>query len=300
MKKAAIIFTLLFSLSAVKVFGQENQARKLFEEGWVGYRSAKTIYEMEVIYLATVKVNDPHKDWYTLEEAKSLFKKRRWDKKDYIITIKQMTRYLKYDAVGLEDKMNILFDLPPQEQGNRFIVLRSPVKSDEVHAYYPALRRRRRLPAADQQDTFAESTLTHEENRRLMGELGKMANKFSFSLAKEEVAIDGKLCYVIEVRPDPAKKPDTGYSLRKFYREEKSLIFVRVEYFDKYGNHVKTQKNSDIYLNELGLWRPRLLEVYKEKDRKSTILYWTERKILDEKDVPPRIFAPIYLEEHGG
>lgn len=298
MKKMITFTLLLILLLAARIFGQENQARKIFEEGWLGYRSAKTLYEKEVINLAIIRVSNPHKDWYTIEEAKSLFETGRWNKKDYIITIKQMTRYLKYDA-GLEDKMNIYINSPSSEEGIQFLVLRSPLKSDDVWAYYPVLRRRRRLLAADQRDPFMGSDISHEENRRLLGELGRVADKFSFSLVKEEAVIDGQRCYVIEVRPDPAKKPDTGYSLRKFYREEKNLAFVRIEYFDEYGNYKKTQKNSNIYRNELGLWRPRLLEMYKEKDKRSTILYWTERKILGEKDVPPRIFTPIYLEEHG-
>lgn len=305
MKKTAVFtlaFTLLLALLlAARIFGQENLAREVFEQGWVSYRSPKTLYEKEDIYMAIIKTSDPHKDWYTADEAKRLFKKNQWERRDRVIMRKRMTRYLKYDS-GLEDKMNIYFNFPPRDEGTQFVVWRYPRRSDDMWMYNPALRRNRRLAAADQEDHFMGSTFTYEDIRRLMGEVGLVADQFIFSLAKQEAVISGRQRYAIEVRPDPVKKPDTGYGLRKFYREKESPAFNRVEYFDKNGRLLKIQNNSAISFIK-GLWRPALVEMYEAGTETTTVLYWTERKVgLDEKnnqELPYGVFTPIYMERHG-
>ncbi|MBI2459588.1 MAG: outer membrane lipoprotein-sorting protein [Parcubacteria group bacterium] len=300
-----IFFTLLLLfLLAARIFGQENQARKIFEQGWVSYRGSKTLHEREMIAMAIIKVNDPHKDWCGIEEVKNLFEKGQWNKLDRVITKKEMTRYLKYDP-SLKDKMYILFNSPPRERHTQFVVLRYPPgKADDMWMYSPALtgdRKIKLLSTALQDDPFMGSTFDYENIRRLMGEMGQTADQFTFSLAKEEV-IDGRPCYVIEVRPDQAKKPDTGYGLRKFYREKARPVFIRVEYFNKNGRLIKIQNNSAIsYIN--GLWRPALVEMYNANDETTTVLYWTDRKVgLDEnneKEVPFGIFTTTYMERHG-
>lgn len=307
--KKAVIFCLTLLLSVLifalanSGFGADNpglNAKKIFEEGWLGYRSAKTLYEKETINMAIVKVSDPHKDWYTVEEVKNLFEKKQWSKKDRVIIKKEMIRYLKYDA-RLKDKMYIYFNFPPRDENTQFVIWRYPDKADYMWMYAPALRRNRRLAAADQEDHFMGSTFTYEDIRRLMGEVGQAADQFSFSLAKEEI-INGRQCYAIEVRLNPAKKPNTRYGLRKFYREKKSPAFVRVEYFDKNGQLIKIQNNSAIsYLK--GLWRPTLVEMYEPKSETTTVLYWTEMKVgLDERnenELPSGVFTPKYMEIHG-
>lgn len=296
MKKMVFFTLLLVLLLAARIFGQENQARKIFEQGWVSYRGAKTLHEKENIYMAIIKISNPHKDWYTADEVKRLFKNNQWERNNRVIMRKEMTRYLKYDS-GLEDKMQIYFNFPPRDEGTQFLIWRYPKRSDDIWMYASALRRNRRLAAPDQEDHFMGSTFTYEDLRRLMGEVGQVADQFTFSLAKEEV-IDGRQCYVVEVRPDPVKKPDTGYGLRKFYREKKQPVFVRVEYFDKNGRLLKTQNNLAIsYV--AGLWRPALVEMYDANTETSTVLYWTERKLLDEKEVPLGVFTTTYMERHG-
>lgn len=303
--KKKVAFTLAFTLLLLliltaRIFGQENQARKIFEEGWVNYRGPKTLHEKETIAMAIIKISDPHKDWYTIEETKKLFEKKQLNKKDRVIMKKEMIRYLKYDS-GLEDKMYIYFNFPPRDQGTQFLIWRYPKRSDDIWMYASALRRNRRLAAPDQEDHFMGSTFTYEDLRRLMGEVGQVADQFIFFLAKEEV-INGRLCYVIEVKPDPVRKPDTGYGLRKFYREKNPPVFVRVEYFDEHGQLVKTQNNSAISYSK-GLWRTDLVEMYDANTETTTILYWTDRKVgldeKDEKEVPLGIFTPTYMERHG-
>lgn len=301
--KKVIIFCLTLLALANSASGADNpdlNARKIFEEGWLSYRSAKTLYEKEVINMAIIKVDDPHKGWYSVEEVKRLFEKKQWIKKDRVIMKKEMIRYLKYDA-GLEDKMYIYFNFPPRDENTQFVIWRYPDKADDMWMYAPALRRNRRLAAADQEDHFVGSTFTYEDIRRLMGEVGQVADQFTFSLGKDEV-IDGRLCYAIEVRPNPVKKPSTGYGLRKFYREKKSPVFVKVEYFNKNNRLLKTQNNSAIsYL--AGLWRPTLVEIYEADTETSTVLYWTEKKVglneKNEKELPFGVFTPDYMQRHG-
>lgn len=275
MKKMVVfglVCVMLFSANSVLA---DDNARRVFETVWERYRSKGTLYEKEEMWMILLERQDREPGTRTEEEAKTLTQKR-WG-------VKRMTRYLKYDA-GLLDRVYINFTYPGRESDTQFVIWRYPQKHDDMWMYSPALgdRKVRRIPTSAQyEDHFMGSALTYEDVRRLMGEVGAKAEIFNFSF----------LGSVIKVVPGSGVA-DTGYTERRFV-VDKNLTFSKVYYY-KSGQLAKIQKNSLIsYQN--GLWRPLLVEMYDVQKKFSTLLYFSERKFLSEKEVPEGIFEVSYL-----
>lgn len=268
-----------------------NNPKQVFEEVWEKYRGKETIYEKEEMWMVIVDDVQETPRKRNLEEVKNLTQKR-WG-------VKMMTRYLKYDT-GLLDKVYINFTFPPRDDKTQFLIWRYPNKYDDMWMYSPVLvgdRKIRRIPtSAQHEDYFMGSTLTHEDIRRLMGEVGGKAEPFHFNLMPSDGGIT-----VISVRPKVGTwvgaDADTGYSERRFFIPRDKSYFTVVKYY-KNGQLAKIQKNSYIsYQN--GLWRPLLVEMYDVQNKSSTILYFSERKFFLEKEIPKGIFEINYMMRHG-
>lgn len=271
---AALIF--LTTSSALSADVSDANARKTFENVWLKYRSDGILYEKEEMWMILIENQDKEPGARTEEEAKKLIQQKSYG-------VKKMTRYLKYDA-GLLDKVYINFSSPARESNTQFTIWRYPDKHDDVWMYSPVLsgdRKIRRIPTAAQyEDPFMASALTYEDARRLMGEVGKKAGIFNFAFIGNN----------IQVLPS-SRVADTGYTERRFAVDKNT--FTKVFYY-KNGQLAKIQTNSLIsYKN--GLWRPLLVEMYDVQKKFSTLLYFSERKFLAEKEVPPGIFEISYL-----
>lgn len=272
-------------------FGEEFDPKQTFEQVWERYRGKETIYEKEEMWMIISDV-ETTLGKRSLEEVKKLTKKS-WG-------VKMMTRYLKYDA-GLLDKIYINFTFPPRDDHTQFLIWRYPGKYDEMWMYSPALtgdRRIRRIPTSAQtEDHFMGSTFTYEDIRRLMGEVGVKTKPFDFGVVRPSGGGLTGISVRLKKEAWAGAESDTGYSERRFFKPAGESFFTVVEYY-KNGQLAKIQQNSLIsYQN--GLWRPLLVEMCDVQNKSSTILYFLERKILSEEEVPKGIFEINYLQTHG-
>lgn len=273
---AAVVFFVFHLTVENKAFSLD--ARQTFELVWNKYRSTGILYEKEEIWMIFLEGQEKEPGVRTEEEAKKLAQKS-WG-------VKKMIRYLKYDN-GLLDRMYIIFTYPGRESNTQFLIYRYPDKYDDLWMYSPVLvgdRKDRRIPtSAQHEDHFMGSALTYEDIRRLTGEVGRKAEVFDFSF------IGGN--NLIRVVPS-SRVMDTGYSERRFV-VDRTFSFTKVMYY-KNSRLAKIQFNSHISFQN-GLWRPLLVEMYDIQKKFSTLLYFAQRKILSEKEVPEGIFEISYL-----
>lgn len=278
------VFYLLFHIFwASPLYGQELNGRQIMEESWLSYRSVPE--EEETMDIFTIP--RPHQEWYTVEEAEGLIKKRSWS-----VIHKKIIRQLRYSPDG-EDRIHIVFLEPPRDKDTSFIFWRHWLsgKADDVWGWFSALRRIRRIAAFDQRDHFMGTALSYEDVRRLMGE---RLNDFIIILAGEE-KIDGQECYKIILIPKEGI--DTGYGRREFWRSKAGLpSFLQINYYNKSGRLIKIQKNSQIEEFRSGVWRPRLVEMRNIKDNYTSLLYFEKREVKKFED---RNFDISVLERRG-
>lgn len=274
-----------WTIEMAHAFQNDLGAKKVIEEAWQNYRSAR--YEKETIWM--IFIYNPHDDSYNVDEIEKMINQGG-------INVHKIIRYLEYNPQR-NDKMIMWFEKPVPLSKIRILILRYPDKSDLIVHYSPALtggQDRRSSPLDN--DSFVGSNLVYGDIKSLMGE---DLNPFLFSFDREQ-KIGREWCYAIVQRPNPNENVKTTYESRRLFRAKTGKHILRVEYFQN-GLLTKIQSNSGI-VYEKGVWRPTLVEMRLAQKKFTTVLYWPgqERKVdLDGKDLPTGVFTEAYLKRGG-
>ncbi len=165
---------------------------------------------------------------------------------------------------------------PANVRGTAFLTYDYANAEDDQWLYLPALRKVRRVPAAQRGDYFLGTDLNYEEvrsdNRVTLGD-------WSFgtqSLAPE--TIDGVSCIVVEgTAASPAIARELGYSRARWHVDPATWMSRRTEYWDQSGNRLKTVDNRDLKQVD-GIWTPGRIEAINHKTGHRTVLHMSEIK----------------------
>lgn len=189
------------------------------------------------------------------------------------------------------------FIAPPDDAGNSYLALNYKTKPDEKYLYLKGIRKVKKVTGADKKLSFFGSDFTN-------GDVGKpdfYEWKYKF-LGEEKVEFKGKefLCNVVECVPASDKiKSDLGYSKRVIYTEKKTLLTLKMDYYDESGIRCKqlrlisfttgtNVKGEKIYY-ETGI------EMKNLKTGSRTELLMPEPKFEAASNIRPDIFTTEYL-----
>ncbi len=156
---------------------------------------------------------------------------------------KELTRWIRYERSG-EDKVTIRFSKPALDDGLMLLIWRHPGKSDDVWLKLPSFAQERRISVSDQGKYFAETDLTYEDTRQLIGERVK---DFEYRI----IARSGG-GWAIEATAKPGV--ETAYGKRVF-TVNPQYVFTKIEYYAKGGSLIKTQTNARVKVDQNGRWR---------------------------------------------
>ncbi len=133
----------------------------------------------------------------------------------------------------------IVFKTPPDLKDVGFLVHVRTFSDRDLWAYFPEMKRIRRIPTTSQDDSFFGSDFAYDD---FSGP--STLDEYSFKILKEEV-LEGKPCYVIEVRPKIQRKftryiawvaKDLWIHLKIEYYQDKELyrsgVFTEVKVID--------------------------------------------------------------------
>ena len=189
-------------------------------------------------------------------------------------------------------RMAIFYLAPANIRGTSFLVFdySAPNVANDQWLYLPALRKVRRIPAADRGDYFLGTDLTFDEirndNRVTLADW-----KFRW-LAREEV--DGASCEVIEgTAASEQVARELGYSRARWCIDERILIARRIQYWDRTGALLKTLANREPGLID-GVWSAARIEVSNHKTGHRTVLQF-ERSRFDGQ-VPDALLTQQQME----
>ena len=178
------------------------------------------------------------------------------------------------------DKSLTIFHQPRDIEGTAFLTHTKIDESDDQWLYLPALKRVKRIAAANMSSAFVGSELAYEDL------LSDEVEKFDYRWLRNEPC--GELtCYVLERVP---RYEGSGYSRQVLYIDTEAYRTRRVEYFDHQQELLKTLQLQDYeqYLDRY--WRARRLEMVNHQSGKSTILEFEDyefRRGLNEQDLDP-------------
>ncbi|NOX69727.1 MAG: outer membrane lipoprotein-sorting protein [Gammaproteobacteria bacterium] len=186
--------------------------------------------------------------------------------------IRETVGYRRY--YGAEKRTVLFYVSPTNVKGTAFLTYDYPdaQTDDDQWLYLPALRKVRRISAADRGDYFLGTDLSYEDIKK---ESRISREDYVFSTINTE-EIDGHLTYVVEGIPvDDATAEELGYS-RVLWRIDPNMWMSRLtEMWDINGNRLKTVRNNDFEKIQ-GIWTALRLTTVNHKSGHSTIFTFSD------------------------
>jgi outer membrane lipoprotein-sorting protein len=204
------------------------------------------------------------------------------DKKGSVNT-RNVEMYAAEDAKGLK-KFLVIFHSPASVRNTRYLAVENEGREDDKWIFLPALKRVRRIAAAEGGNSFMGSDFTYDDMSDR--EVGKDIHV----LLKEEKEGPAD-CYVVESKPKDPK--DSQYSKRIAWVDKNRWIPIKIELYDKSGNLQKTALMDSIEKVQ-GFWTPLKTTMKNIQTGTATVL--TMEKFAWDEGIPPGLFTSRFLE----
>ncbi len=184
------------------------------------------------------------------------------NKKGETSTRKIRIRTLEVQGDG--DKSMSIFDEPADVKGTAMLTFSHGLEPDDQWLYLPAIKRVKRISSRNKSGPFMGSEFAFED-------LGSQeVEKYHYKYLNEEACGDYQ-CYVIERIP---AYEYSGYKRQQVWLDKEAYRVIKVDYFDRKDEPLKTLQASD-YQQFLGhYWRAGKMEMVNHQNGKSTELEW--------------------------
>jgi len=177
------------------------------------------------------------------------------------------TKSYRKDYEG-KRKTILVYSAPANVKGTAFMSIdyHNVSKEDDQWLYLPALRKTRRVSAANRGDYFLGTDFTYEDIK--LGSKLSTAD-YSYKTLKEEL-VDGKPCYLLEATPKSDKiARELGYSKVHQWIDKEIWMVRKSKYWDIAGNLLKTTHIKSIKKVQ-GIWSFQALEAENHKNGHKT------------------------------
>jgi hypothetical protein len=157
----------------------------------------------------------------------------------------------------------IFFQRPKNVKGTAFLTFDYPERDrdDDQWLYLPALRKVRRISAADRGSYFLGTDFTYEDIKQ--GTKVGVAD-YSWKTVGEEV-VDGRGCYVVEAIPVSQKvAKELGYGRARLWVDPQIWMARKGEFWDVRGNPLKSVFTQEIRQVQ-GIWTTHRFEAHNHK-----------------------------------
>ena len=180
----------------------------------------------------------------------------------------------------------VRFRAPQEVAGTAFLMLERDKGESEQHIYLPGLKRTRRIVGREREGSFMGSDFTYADFER-------RDTRESTHKRRADEEVGGVKTYVIESTP---KKPDeSAYSKIETWVRKDDFLPLRIRYYDKSGQLVKTLYTKRIRTME---GRPVIVEAQMVNKKTGHTTELVVDNMRPRKDLPDAAFTPTALE-HG-
>jgi outer membrane lipoprotein-sorting protein len=193
----------------------------------------------------------------------------------------QITRTMRQMILEVEDdgdKSIMVFDRPRDLKGAAILTFTHKLGTDDQWLYLPALKRVKRISAADKSGPFMGSEFAYEDLA------SQEVEKYSYTYLRDE-SVDGTPCFVVERIPVDEK---SGYSRQTTWYDQDHYRLRKVDYYDRKNTLLKTLTLTGYrpYLDK-PYWRPDEMQMQNHQTGKNTVLAFDNyqfRTGLSDKD----------------
>lgn len=149
------------------------------------------------------------------------------------------------------------------KDGTALITYAYKNKPDNQWAWFPGMRRKYRIKAANESNAFLGSEFSYEDLR------SQYPDKYDFELLREET-LNGEDCWVLKRLP---RHQRSAYSHHLAWMDQRDYRIMKVEYFNKQGVHFKTSVASEWGQHDQQWWNAKRTHTVNHlTGRASTIL----------------------------
>ncbi len=221
--------------------------------------SAETVEEKGRKIAEDVERHD--QGWHdSAASMKMVLRNRQGEESSRLIRIKTL------EVSGDGDKSLTIFDSPRDIKGTAFLSFSHAIVPDDQWLYLPALKRVKRIASANKSGPFMGSQFAYEDLASF--EVAKFKYKF---LRNEK--LDNHDTFVVENYP---QYKYSGYTRQIVWIDTQRHIPLKIEFYDRKNDLLKTLQFSDYkqYLNKY--WRAHTQVMNNHQNGKSTQLTWNE------------------------
>lgn len=203
-------------------------------------------------------------------------------------------RFFRMDD-GDVRKLAIFYESPKAIRDTAFLAWdhAEPGREDDQWLYLPALRRSRRIAAADRGGSFLGTDLSYEEVKK--GSRIAVEDYRFERTAEADGEVDGHPCLSVTATPaDDRIAGELGYSRVQYCIDPEIAMVRRSDYWNEGGRHMKTIHAREIRPVE-GIWTAHRIHAFNHISGHHTTFVFDEVSYPDELD--PDLFTERRLRQ---
>lgn len=244
--------------------------------------SATTLWSMSAVEIIN-KVNSRDDGTSVSRNLKMVLMDKRGKKR-----VRETKSYRKY--YGQNKKSILFYTAPKRLDGTGFLTYDNTKSTDEQWLYLPAIRKVRRVSAADRGDWFLGTDFSYEDIKK---ETKVAKEDYNFKLLGEE-KMNGHTCYKLEsTAKNKTIAKQLGYSKLISWIDKKIFISRKTDFYDKRGGILKTLHNQDIKRIE-GIWTIHHMHMVNKQNHHTSDFYFNH--VNYSKKVKNKLFTQQSLK----
>jgi outer membrane lipoprotein-sorting protein len=185
---------------------------------------------------------------------------------------------------GDGDRTLIVFEEPRDLQGTALLTFSHPQESDDQWLYLPSFKRVKRIAAGNRAGSFMGSEFAYED-------IGSQeVDKFTYHYVGDET-LHGEETFVVERYPVDSS---SGYSSQTVWIDRQEYRPLRIDYYDKNGELLKTLRFVGYRHFAGAYWRADQMMMTNHQTGRTTTLTWNDYAFdtgLAERDLSPNRLA---------
>lgn len=186
-------------------------------------------------------------------------------------------------------KILVRFTAPENIRGAGLLIVENKGRSDDEWLYLPALKKIKKISTSERSHSFMGSEFSYEDLHP------EVLEDYRYELLGSEM-VGGHDCYRVQAVPVSKRKlEETGYGKRILWIRKDLSFRIKVQYFDKKGNLLKTETDGGLVDIGGGKYRMNMITMMNDRTGKSTVLHSKSRKI--DSGIPDSRFTTSHLEQ---
>lgn len=173
------------------------------------------------------------------------------------------------EVQGDGDKTLVIFDSPGDVRGTAFLSYTHALVPDDQWLYLPSLKRIKRIASANKSGPFVGSEFAFEDIS------SQEVAKYRYKYLRDE-KIDGRDAFVIERYP---QYENSGYTKQTVWVDQEMYQPVKIDYYDRKGQVLKTLTIGGYQRYQTRYWRPERMDMVNHQTGKSTTILWSDYRL---------------------